>query len=273
MTKPTPGLPLAPLLALLVAVALAAIPMIAPAADATDKWREEILLQLSELRKTQGELKQQVAELRAEAGKARGGKQRKETALDLSSASLPSFGADDAQIAIVEFSDFQCPYCRKHEQDALPALREKYLGGAKVRYFFIDYPLGFHSHAVEAAVAGACAHRQGAFWKMHDLLFDNQGKLGPDLYAKLAGDLGLDLPRFQSCLADAKMKQEISAHTALGDAAGVQGTPAFLVGRLKRGVLTDTRAISGARPFADFAVVLDQYLSDSQGAQAQREGS
>jgi protein-disulfide isomerase len=235
-----------------------------------DKWQEEILLQLSELRKSQGELKQQVADLRADVARAKSGaKPAAATSLDLRNASLPSFGPADADIAIVEFSDFQCPYCRQHVQKTWPTLRDKYLADGKVRYVFVDYPLSFHAQAMDAAIAGQCAHQQGAFWKMHDQLFENQRELGAPLYTRLASELGLDSAQFTACLTDKKVKREVAAHLSLGDSAGVQGTPAFVIGRLKDGKLTETRAIGGARPFEDFASVLDEYLGGTRAAQAE----
>lgn len=233
------------------------------AAHAPDKWMEEVLKELSELRKSQGELKQQVAELRNEVAGLRAGNRGGSVSIDLRDPQVPSLGAVGAQVAIVEFSDFQCPYCRKHEQGAWPQLREKYVDAGKARYFFLDYPLDFHPHAREAAIAGACAHQQGAFWPMHDALFESQNKLGHDLYLKVAGQLGLNSDKFTACLADPKTNQQIGAHAALGDRAGVQGTPAFLIGRIKDGVLTDTRMLAGARGFEDFARILDQYMTGS----------
>jgi protein-disulfide isomerase len=248
---------------LLILAALALSGPLVHAAERKDQWQEELLLQLSELRKAQGELKQQVVELRAEVAALRAGNRGAPVSLDLRDPQLPSLGAAGAQVAIVEFSDFQCPYCRKHQQAAFPQLREKYLDAGKVKYFFLDYPLDFHAHAREAAIAGACAHQQGSFWPMRDALFESQNKLGRELYLQLAARFGLDSGKFQACLVDAKTGQQIDAHAALGDRAGVQGTPAFLIGRIKDGVLTDTRLLAGARAFQDFARILDQYMTGS----------
>jgi protein-disulfide isomerase len=247
-------------------VSLLAFALVSPSAlpaAPKDAWQEEILLQLSELRKSQGELKQQLTEMRAELTALRAGGGGVRPAFDLRDPQLPSQGSADAQVAIVEFSDFQCPYCRKHAQGTWPQLREKYLDAGRARYFFVDFPLAVHSQAGTAALAAACAHEQGAFWPMHDRLFDNQGKLGPELYTQLASQLNLDSSKFQSCLADPKTKQRIDAHAALGDRAGVQGTPAFLIGRIKDGVLVDARLLGGARAFEEFARIVDQYSNGS----------
>jgi protein-disulfide isomerase len=248
-------------LAFALLLALAAGP--SPGALPDDKWVEEILVQLSEFRKTQGDLVKQVEELKAQVASLQGSAGQKGGAgvsLDLKDASYPFIGDEKAQIAIVEFSDFECPYCRKHKQTTLPALAKSYVESGQVRYYFVDYPLSFHPQAMSAAVAGVCAHQQGAFWKMHDALFGNQNSLGSELYLKLAGDLSLNREKFEACLANPKTKQKVAQHAELADQAGVQGTPAFLVGRLKNGVLTDARAISGARPATDFDKVLSKYL-------------
>jgi protein-disulfide isomerase len=243
------------------AVLLAVLSSSAVASPARDAWQEEILLQLSELRKTQGELEQQVAELRVAADKSRAaGGARKARSLDLTNVSLPALGAATASLAIVEFSDFQCPYCRRHQQGALAELLAKYVESGKARYYFVDFPLDSHTQALPAAIAATCAYAQGAFWKMHDGLFENQAHLGADLYERLAGELRLDMAQFESCLSDSRMKRQVRARVALGNAAGVQGTPAFVVGRLQHGVLTDFRSLGGARPFEEFALVLDQLL-------------
>jgi protein-disulfide isomerase len=228
-----------------------------------DQWVEEILLQLSEMRKTQGDLLKRVDALQKEVTALQGApKPGGDGALsmDLRDGRFPSLGDAKAQIAIVEFSDFECPYCRKHEQVTRRMLNENYVSSGAVRYFFVDFPLGFHSHAMGAAVAGACAHQQNKFWEMHDQLFEHQARLGDDLYQTLAADLGLDTKKFQKCLGDRSVSRQIAERLALGEQVGVQGTPAFLVGRLKNGMLTDIKTISGARPIADFEKVLSKYL-------------
>ena len=250
-----------------VIVALAGHAQAAPAAATAaqrDAWIEEVLQQLSELRKSQGDLARQVADLHNEVATLKSAGNGAGSAglmsLDMRDPLYPSMGEASAQVAIVEFSDFQCPFCLRHEQNTLPGLVDKYVRTGKVKYYFVDFPLSFHARAEPSAVAAACAHQQGKFWPMHDRLFQNQSKLGPDLYLQMAADIGLDRAKFQQCLSDPKVKARVADNQALGERAGVQGTPAFIVGRIKDGVVTDPHAISGARPMSDFERVLKQYL-------------
>jgi protein-disulfide isomerase len=249
------------------AMLVLAMTSIAPRAraGATDVWQEELLLQLSELRKAQGELRQELADLRAEVAGLRAGQSQGErnATIDLASAPHPSLGDADAPLAIVEFSDFQCPYCRKYELATLPALREKYVESGKVRYFFVDFPLSFHKQAQGAAIAAACAQRQDAFWKMHARLFEKQSRLGEGLYLELADEFGLDRGKFQACLADPQVRAGVDDGVALGERVGVRGTPAFFIGRVKDGMLIDARQLSGARPLQDFEKVLDSLMQGS----------
>lgn len=230
--------------------------------DQKDQWEEEILLQLSELRKAQGELSKQVEALRAQVESLHTA-DRKDSgvSLDLRNDNYPVLGNNKADVAIVEFSDFECPYCRRHHQNTVPGLVDKYINGGKVKYVFVDYPLGFHSHAEPTAVAAACAHKKGAFWKMHDSLFQSQNTLGEDLFLKLASDLHLNVGDFRRCLEDPKMLEQVRAQAQLGDALGVNGTPAFFVGRVRGGTLVDAKEISGAQPLSVFERALDPLLA------------
>jgi protein-disulfide isomerase len=176
-------------------------------------------------------------------------------------------GSADASVAIVEFSDFQCPYCRRHHVNTSPGLVDKYVQSGSVKYVFVDFPLSFHSDAESAAVAAACADKQGAFWKMHDLLFASQAALGTQTYRKLAADLNLDDAEFARCLEDPAMTARVNKHVALGESVGVSGTPAFLIGRVRDGKLVDAVVVSGAQPLSSFERVLAPLLEGTQARQ------
>lgn len=160
----------------------------------------------------------------------------------------PEVGPKDAPITIVEFSDFQCPFCKKAEP-ALKEVREKY--GDKVKLVYMDFPLGFHQHAMDAAMAGRCAGEQGKFWPMHDQMFDDQGKLSAGDLKNSAKKAGLDTAKFDDCFKSGKYKSAIEGDLAQGQKLDVNGTPAFFV---------NGRPLSGAQPFSAFSEIIDQEL-------------
>lgn len=164
-------------------------------------------------------------------------------------ATGPARGPNDAKITIVEFSDFQCPYCSKAE-DSISQVMERYAG--KVRIVFRHFPLSFHQQAPKAAEASACADEQGKFWEMHKQLFANQSKLAIDDLKAHATAIGLDGAKFNECLDSGKMKAKVDADMKAGQEAGVSGTPAFFI---------NGKLLSGALPFAEFEKVINAELS------------
>jgi protein-disulfide isomerase len=163
-------------------------------------------------------------------------------------AAGPSRGPDTAKVTIVEFSDFQCPYCSR----AVPTvdrLMKDYDG--KVRLVFRNFPLDMHPLAGKAAEAGACAADQNKFWQMHDRMFGDQNKLTVADLKKTAREIGIDGDRFDKCLDGGEKRQLVDADLKAGTDAGVSGTPAFFV----NGVF-----INGSVPYEDFKQVLDREL-------------
>lgn len=165
-----------------------------------------------------------------------------------------SYGADDpvrgpksAPITIIEFTDFQCPYC-KRSQDTLKQVEAVY--GDKVKIVEKQYPLQFHNRAKPAAEAVLCAKEQGKFWELHDKLFPSQSLEDADI-TRFATEVGLNMPKFQKCLADHKYAAKVEADTAEGLRYGVRGTPHFFI---------NGRPINGAQPFEAFKTVIDQEL-------------
>jgi protein-disulfide isomerase len=164
-------------------------------------------------------------------------------------ATGPSKGPEAAKVTIVEFSDFQCPFCSK-ARDTADKVVTNYAG--KVRLVFRDYPLPFHEKALKAAEAGQCANEQGKFWEMHDEMFAHQDKLALDDLKASAKKLGLDASKFDSCLDGSKYAEVVQQNLKAGQAAGVNGTPAFFV---------NGRMISGAQPFEKFKEIVDEELA------------
>jgi protein-disulfide isomerase len=163
-------------------------------------------------------------------------------------ADAPSKGPRTAPVTLVEFSDFQCPYCGR----VLPVLKrvqETY--GERVRLVFRNFPLAIHPLAPKAAEAAACANEQGKFWEMHDRLFADPKKLDvADLKAS-AAELGLDAQAFDQCLDSGKHEATWKEERTEGERAGVSGTPAVFV---------NGRLIGGAQPYETFAQVIDDEL-------------
>jgi len=167
----------------------------------------------------------------------------------LESVAGPAKGPESAPITIVEYADFQCPYCTR-ALDSLKQVEQKYAG--KVRIVFRDFPLAqIHPFAAKAAEAGACANDQGKFWPMHDKLFANQTKLALTDLKQHATDLGLDAEAFGTCLDSGKHTAEIKKSVEEGQRYGLSGTPSFFI---------NGRLIVGAQPYEGFAQVIDEEL-------------
>jgi len=161
----------------------------------------------------------------------------------------PSRGPDNATVTIVEFSDFQCPYCGR-VYPTVEKLMKDYDG--KVRLVFRHFPLSFHPNAEKAAEAAACAQDQGKFWEMHDKMFTNQQKLAVDDLKAFAKDLGLDQGKFDKCLDSGEKAAMVSADEKDGESAGVSGTPAFFI----NGIF-----INGAVPYEQFKETVERELN------------
>lgn len=160
----------------------------------------------------------------------------------------PSRGPETAKVTIVEFSDFQCPFCSK-AHDTIEEVMQAYAG--KVRLVFRHFPLEFHKEAPKAAEASACANEQGKFWEYHDVLFKNQQKLQVPQLKEHAGAVGLDAAKFADCLDSGRHAQLVKDDMAAGQKVGVTGTPAFFINGLM---------LSGALPLDEFKKVIDQEL-------------
>ncbi len=173
----------------------------------------------------------------------------------VNAAQDPAKGPAAAPVTIVEFSDFQCPYCSR-VNPTLKQVEEKY--GDKLRVVFRDFPLvQIHKDAAKAAEAGECAHEQGKFWEMHDRLFANQSKLQVEALKQTATEIGLDAEKFNQCLDSAKYASEVQQDVDEGARYGVTGTPAFFI---------NGRLLSGAQPLEAFTELIDEELSRTQPA-------
>ena len=174
----------------------------------------------------------------------------------------PSKGDAAAKVTIVEFSDYECPFSRRHATDAFAQIDKNYVATGKVRYVYRDYPLPFHKNAATAAAAARCAGEQGKYWQMHDLLFKT-----PESLTDLVGHaytIGLDAAKFTECLNSGKYDAPIQAEIAAAGKAGVGSTPSFLLGYTDVATQTfkGTRLISGAESYALFQKTIDSLLAE-----------
>ena len=163
-------------------------------------------------------------------------------------------GSSLAAVAVVEFSDYQCPYCRDFHDRIYPRLKKEYVDTGIAQFVHKDLPLNsIHPQALPAALAASCAGLQKRFWPMHEALYANHGKLSPTLYPLLARELGLDEAKFTACLGDASREQAVMRDVVEARGLGITGTPSFVIGKIQGDVLTVVRLAKGAASFEDFA--------------------
>lgn len=183
------------------------------------------------------------------------------TDVDLMDA--PRLGRTTAKFGVVEFSDYQCPYCRHFHLEVFPSLKKDYIDTGKVAFFSRDFPLDFHPQAAGAALAMGCIDRQSpdAFWEAQREVFAHQNLLGSDYFGKLIGTLGLDAAAFTRCMAGDAERKRIAAELRDANALGVDGTPTFFIGRIEGGRLIDATRLVGAQPYPQFVKVIDALLA------------
>ncbi len=180
---------------------------------------------------------------------------------EVSLAGNPILGKKDAPITLIEFSDYQCPFCNRFFRTTLPTLKTEFIETGKVRYVFRDFPLDrIHPYARKAAEAAHCAGDQGKYWEMHDAMFQSQKALQVDKLKTYATNLKLDATAFNACLENGKYTAEVEKDYQDGTAAGVRGTPGFFIGKTRPGDTIQGALISGAQPFAVFRQTIEGLL-------------
>ena len=186
--------------------------------------------------------------------------------LKISSENNPVIGNPDAPITIIEFSDFQCPFCAKFHIDTLPSIMNEYIKNGQVKLVFRDFPIqSIHPNALPASVAAECANEQKKFKEMHDVLFEKQNKWSNqniesvmNTFSQYASDLGLEEKAFDSCLKNGKYIEEIQKDLDDGRTYGISGTPGFFIGNDQIGFIE----LKGAQPFENFKKVIDNQLKN-----------
>lgn len=168
-----------------------------------------------------------------------------------------ALGRGDAPLVMVEYTDYQCPFCSRFHATTFPELKKQYIDTGKLRFISRDLPLDFHQHALKAAQATRCAGEQDKFWQMKDALMINHARLTPDLITSLARDAALDMEKFQGCMDSGKYLTEIRGGAAAASAVGINGTPSFVVGRVTGDYLEGYRIV-GAQPYNAFDAMLKE---------------
>jgi protein-disulfide isomerase len=172
-----------------------------------------------------------------------------------------ALGREDAPVTMVEFADYQCPFCRRFESDSFAQLKKNYIDTGKVRFVSRDLPLEFHPNAPGAAIAVRCAGEQRRFWEMHDALMrDTSNDLGPDAILKFAQKINLDIPSFKTCLDEKRYVAAIQKDTADAGLLGISGTPSFVIGKTAKDQIDGVRIV-GAVPYSVFDNTIKDVLS------------
>lgn len=178
-------------------------------------------------------------------------------------AGAPSRGSASAVVALVEFTDYECPFCIRHFTQTMPRIDSTYIQTGRVLYVFQDFPVdSLHPAAIRAHEAGRCAADQGRFWELHGTLFSPAGSHTPELLEKRATDAGVKIEAYRECVSSGRYTDAVKKSVKAGQALGIQGTPSFVIG--VRDPKTDEvrvlQAISGAQPFEAFARAIEAAL-------------
>jgi len=183
------------------------------------------------------------------------------TEIDLSGA--PVLGKDDAPLTLVEFTDYQCPFCSRHYRDTFPKIVQDFVDTGKVRYILREFPLvSIHSAASKASEAALCAGEQGKYWAMHQKIFENQRQIQIDNLKAHGENIGLDAGKLAECLDSGKFTERVKSDTSQGQKFGVRGTPSFFLGKTGEdsSKFTATERLVGAQPYDKFKAAIDALL-------------
>ena len=174
----------------------------------------------------------------------------------------PVKGSSSAKLILVEFTDYECPFCGRYVRDTFPHILNQYIDRDLIQYTVIDLPLPMHPNAEKAAEASHCAGEQGKFWEIHELMMSKQESLG-DL-SSYAASLNLDVQKFNDCVSTWKYTGAVNRNIALAQKLGINAVPGFIIGRVdpsNSGKVTGLSKIQGAMPFASFQAELNAALA------------
>ncbi|MFQ5988681.1 MAG: thioredoxin domain-containing protein [Candidatus Methylomirabilales bacterium] len=225
--------------------------------------------ELVDIKKELGDLKKELAEIQKIIQRARRPRSAVRGTARVSVSGRPSLGSPDAPVTMVEFSDYQCPYCKRYVSVVFPTIKRDYIDTGKLKYVFSDFPIAsLHPQAPKAHEAAHCAGEQNQYWAMHDILFENSKDLSVPALKRYAEEVGLDGDQFIDCLQTGKYAGKVNQDIAAGRKAGVGGTPSFIIGPSGSGEQITGTILVGARPADTFTQVIDKALQAASKANA-----
>jgi len=212
---------------------------------------DAILKELKEIRRV-------LEKIEKQGGRA--GKPSRPTSAKVSARGKQSMGAEDAPVTVVEFTDYQCPFCLRFTKTTFPLLKKKYIDTGKVRWVALNLPLAFHKDATKAAQAAHCAGEQDKFWEMREVLFKNPQKLNVTFLPAHAATLNLDIEAFNACLQSTRHLDVIAKEAKDAQSVRLTGTPSFIIGKTTSDVISGPVVI-GAQPMNQFDAAINKVLA------------
>jgi protein-disulfide isomerase len=258
------------MLALVLAVNLLVLNMSAPSLGQSSEELQQLRKEIDALKEGQSALRRDLEDIKAllrarvASPPAQGPQDTLTQPVVLSIDGAPFLGNKAAKVTLVEFSDYQCPFCARHNQLTMPPIMKEFVDAGKVKYVLRDFPIpALHPQAPKSHEAAHCAGEQGQYWQMHDRLFgDIRGQDGDKLTAH-ARSLRLDVRKFEQCLESGRQAAAVKKAVEDGQRAGVRGTPTFFIGVSEDGrTVQATRMLRGAQPYERFKALLTATLGD-----------
>ena len=213
---------------------------------------DAILKELKEIRRVLEKIEKQ--------GGSAGQRPSRPTTAKVSTKGKQTMGSKDAPVTVVEFTDYQCPFCLRFTKTAFPLLKSKYIDTGKVRWVALNLPLAFHKDATKAAQAAHCAGEQGKFWEMREVLYQNPQKLNVTFLPAHAATLNLDIEAFNACLQSTRHLDTIAKEAKDAQAVRLTGTPSFIIGKTTSDVI-DGQVVIGAQPMNVFDAAINKALA------------
>ncbi len=213
---------------------------------------DAILKELKEIRRVLEKIEKQGGRAAQRPGRP--------TTAKVSTKGKQSMGSKDAPVTVVEFTDYQCPFCLRFTKNTFPSLKKKYIDTGKVRWVALNLPLAFHKDATKAAQAAHCAGEQDKFWEMREVLFKNPQKLNVSFLPAHAATLNLDIEAFNACLQSKRHLDAIAKEAKDANAVRLTGTPSFIIGKTTGDVISGPVVI-GAQPLNQFDAAINKVLA------------